>query len=103
MEAEMAKIDINLDDLSEETTPPVKEKLQALAAPLPSPHRAKIHSLRDAPRVQFAFSNVPKPIKDSFVAAAKKRGVTQKEFLYDCLRAGGLSIPSNKEIDGRKR
>ncbi|MCY4208213.1 MAG: hypothetical protein OXD29_09730, partial [Roseovarius sp.] len=29
--------------------------------------------------------------------------LTKKELLYDCLRAGGISIPDSTEIDGRRR
>ena len=53
--------------------------------------------------MQFSFTNVPKPIKEAFAAEAQKRGVTQKELLYECLRAGGISIPETSEIDGRRR
>ena len=60
-------------------------------------------SLKDAPRVQFSFTNVPKPIKEAFASEAQKRGMTQKELLYDCLRSGGIHIPKTSEIDGRRR
>ena len=73
------------------------------AAPLPSESKAKSSALKDAPRVQFSFTNVPKPIKDAFAAEAKKRQLTLKELLYECLRAGGIDIPANAEIDGRRR
>lgn len=96
----MAKISVDLAD-----TAPSKEegKLKEIAAPLPSVSKAKSQSLKSAPRVQFAFTNVPKPIKDAFVAEAKRRNLSQKEFLYECLRAGGLEIPDTKNIDGRTR
>lgn len=96
----MAKVSVNLDDdLGDDSGRKIKE----LAAPLPSVSRAKSYALKDAPRVQFSFTNVPKPIKEAFVAEAKRRRLTQKELLYECLRAGGLDIPANVEIDGRRR
>lgn len=97
----MAKVSVNLDDdLDEDNS---SQKLRDIAAPLPSVSKAKSAALRDAPRVQFSFTNVPKPIKEAFAAEAQKRGVTQKELLYECLRAGGISIPETSEIDGRRR
>ena len=80
--------------------------IAVLAAPLPSASRARRAALsaelRRAPRVQFAFSQVPKPIKDRFAAVARERGITMKELLYDCLRAGGIDIPEAAEIDRRR-
>ena len=97
----MAKVSVNLDDdLDGDDS---ARKLRELAAPLPSVSRAKSSALKDAPRVQFSFTNVPKPIKDAFAAEAQKRRVTQKELLYECLRAGGINIPDTTEIDGRRR
>ena len=96
----MAKISV---DLSAAPVSTEAEKLKELAAPLPSVSRAKSQSLKTAPRVQFSFTNVPKPIKEAFAAEAKKRQLTQKAFLYECLRAGGLNIPEIEEIDGRTR
>jgi len=97
----MAKVSVNLDDdLDGDDS---ARKIKALAAPLPSVSKAKFSALRDAPRVQFSFTNVPKPIKEAFAAEAKKRQLTQKELLYECLRSGGIDIPANEEIDGRRR
>ena len=97
----MAKVSVNLDDdLSSDDS---ARKIKALAAPLPSISKAKVSALKDAPRVQFSFTNVPKPIKEAFAAEAEKRKITQKELLYGCLRAGGINIPANSEIDGRRR
>jgi hypothetical protein len=97
----MAKVIVDLDDdLDGDDS---ARKIKALAAPFPSVTKAKTSALRDAPRVQFSFTNVPKPIKEAFAAEAKKRRITQKELLYVCLRAGGLDIPANAEIDGRRR
>ena len=97
----MAKVSVNLEDdfYDDGTAAMVKE----LAAPLPSVSKAKTAALKDAPRVQFSFTNVPKPIKDAFAAEAKKRKLTKKEMLYECLRAGGINIPDSAEIDGRRR
>ena len=97
----MAKVSVNLDDdLDGDGN---TQKLRAMAAPLPSVSKAKSSALKDAPRVQVSFTNVPKPIKEAFSAEALKRGVTKKELLYECLRAGGIEIPAASEIDGRRR
>jgi len=97
----MAKVSVNLDDdLDGDDS---ARKIKELAAPLPSVSKAKSSALKDAPRVQFSFTNVPKPIKEAFAAEAKKRQLTQKELLYECLRAGGIAVPTNSEIDGRRR
>ena len=97
----MAKVSINLDDDldGDESSQMLKE----IAAPLPSVSKAKSSALKDAPRVQFSFTNVPKPIKEAFAEEAQKRGLTQKELLYECLRAGGINIPETSKIDGRRR
>lgn len=97
----MAKVSVNLDDDldGDDRT----QKLKAMAAPLPSVSKAKYSALKDAPRVQFSFTNVPKPIKEAFASEAQRRGVSQKELLYQCLRAGGINIPDAVEIDGRRR
>lgn len=97
----MAKVSVNLDDDLDGDVG--YRKLRELAAPLPSVSKAKSSALKDAPRVQFSFTNVPKPIKEAFVAEAQKRRLTQKELLYECLRAGGIDIPDAAEIDGRRR
>jgi hypothetical protein len=97
----MAKVSINLDDdLDGDGN---AQKLRAMAAPLPSVSKAKSSALKDAQRVQFSFTNVPKPIKEAFALEAQKRGLTQKELLYECLRAGGIDIPKAVDIDGRRR
>jgi hypothetical protein len=103
----MAKIKVDLSNsLVEPTinTVNIEEKtLDDLAMGLPSISRAKNDAVKYAPRVQFAFSNVPKPIKDEFVNMANNLGISQKELLYKCLRAGGLNIPEYTNIDGRRR
>lgn len=97
----MAKVSVTLDDdLDGDDS---AQKLKALSAPLPSVSKAKSSALKDAPRVQFSFTNVPEPIKEAFAAEARKRGLTKKELLYECLRAGGINIPDSTEIDGRRR
>ncbi len=97
----MAKVSVNLDDDTDVDAG--IRKLKEMAAPLPSVSRSKASALKDAPRVQFSFTNVPKPIKEAFAAEALKRRLTQKELLYECLRAGGINIPEASEIDGRRR
>ena len=97
----MAKVSVNLDDdLDPDDS---AQKLKAITAPLPSVSKAKSSALRDAPRVQFSFTNVPQPIKTAFADEAAKRGISQKELLYECLRAGGIDIPETSEMDGRRR
>lgn len=97
----MAKVSVNLDD--DLVGDDGFQRLKEIAAPLPSVSKAKSSALKDAPRVQFSFTNVPKPIKEAFAAEAEKRGLTQKELLYECLRAGGIDIPETSQIDGRRR
>lgn len=97
----MAKVSVNLDDDIDDDG--MAAKVKEMAAPLPSVSKAKSSALKDAPRVQLAFSNVPAPIKKAFEAEAKRRKITMKELLYDCLRAGGIAIPDTVEIDARRR
>ena len=97
----MAKVSVNLDDDLEGDAN--SQKLKEMAAPLPSVSKAKSSALRGAPRVQFSFTNVPEPIKEAFAYEAQKRGLTKKELLYECLRAGGINVPASIEIDGRRR
>lgn len=97
----MAKVSVSLDDDREDEDQ--VRKLKELSTALPSVSRAKSTALKDAPRVQFSFTNVPRPIKEAFAAEAQKRRVTQKELLYECLRAGGIEIPESLEIDRRRR
>lgn len=97
----MAKVSVNLDDdLNADDS---SQKLRVMTAPLPSVSKAKSSAMKDAPRVQFSFTNVPKPISEAFSAEAQRRGITKKELLYVCLRAGGISIPEATEIDARRR
>lgn len=97
----MAKVSVTLDDDLEDDGG--SKKLMELAAPLPSVSKAKSYALKDAPRVQLSFTNVPEPIKNAFAREARSRGLTKKELLYECLRAGGIDIPNSEEIDGRRR
>lgn len=99
---------IDLSDAAEKETriigkPDDNDTLLKLAEGLPSNSKAKADALKHAKRVQFAFSNVPEPIKKAFAKEASKRKITQKELLYACLRAGGVEIPDSQEIDGRRR
>lgn len=98
----MPKLDINLDETVSVAATEVAH-LREMASSLPSVSRSKKDGLKYAERVQFSFTNVPKPIKLMFAAEAERRGITQKELLFHCLRAGGLDIPDAFEIDGRRR
>lgn len=99
------KISVTLDskDLHEETESEDAAKLRQMAVALPSAHKAKTQAVKHARRVQLAFSNIPEPIKTAFEAEAARRGMGMKEYLFYCLRAGGLDIPEFAEIDGRRR
>jgi hypothetical protein len=68
-----------------------------------SPHNAKIEGIRKAPRTRIGFTNIPVPIKEAFEAEAEKHGMGLKDFLYYCMRAGGVDIPENQELDARKK
>lgn len=96
----MPKLDIKLDV---EPTDNATSPLETLTQGLPSVSRSKKEVLKYAERVQFSFTNVPKPIKEMFVEEAQRRGITQKELLFHCLRAGGINVPDAIEIDGRRR
>lgn len=98
----MAKIKLDLSNIEVGADRSNNEKLAELAGPLPSVSKAKEGNLRRAPRVQFSFTNVPKPIKDAFAKEAAKRKVTQKELLYEALRQVGIDIPDDALIDRRK-
>ena len=97
----MGRINVDLTDTDADAEQEAAD-IAALAASLPSASRSRRTALRRAPRVQFAFSQVPRPIKDRFAAVARERGITMKELLYDCLRAGGIDIPEAAEIDRRR-
>lgn len=96
----MAKVSVSLDD---DDGTDVAARVKDLAAALPSISRSKSLAMKNAPRVQFSFTNVPKPISEAFASEATRRGITKKELLYECLRAGGIEIPSAEEVDGRRR
>jgi hypothetical protein len=96
----MPKLDIKLAD---EPSPGAATPLDTLTQGLPSVSRSKKDALKYAERVQFSFTNVPKPIKDMFAEEAQRRGITQKELLFHCLRAGGIDVPEAAEVDGRRR
>lgn len=98
----MAKISLDLSNIEVEQGDLKDRKLAELAAPLPSVSKAKENNLRSAPRVQFSFTNVPKPIKDAFAKEAVKRKITQKDLLYEALRQIGIDIPDEVLIDRRK-
>lgn len=108
----MAKLQLDLSEaVAEEKgahTPSAEgvteaETLRKMAVGLPSHSRAEAQALKIAPRTQFSFTNFPVPIKEAFDDEAKKRGMGKKEFLFHCLRAGGVDIPPYDEIDGRRR
>lgn len=96
----MAKLEVKLDD---EIAGDIVPSLDTLTKGLPSVSRSKKDGLKYAERVQFSFTNVPRPIKDMFVEEAQRRGITQKELLFHCLRAGGIDVPEAIEVDGRRR
>lgn len=83
--------------------PQVKKDFETLTEGLLSVSDAKKAMFKNAPRVQMAFSNVPKPVSDAFKEEASKNDMELKEFLYYCLRAGGVEIPDLSSFDARKR
>lgn len=99
----MAKISVNLDEDDQAETAEVTQKVAKHTKGRASVSKAKSADLKHAKRVQFSISLVPEPIKQAFEDERAKRGMTQKEFLYHCLRAGGLDIPAYEDIDGRRR
>ena len=98
----MPKISVDLSGIDDDPDDVLAAKTREMARPLPSPHKSAATAIRRAERVQFAFSNVPLPIKEAFQAEAHRRGITMKSLLYHCLRAGGLDIPSDEDLDGRR-
>lgn len=75
----MAKVSVNLDDYFDRDDSAYK--IKELASPVPSVSHAKSSALKDTPRVQFSFTNVPKPTKDSLFSEEKKRRLI-KIFIY---------------------
>ncbi len=94
-------IDLGNDDLKSNV--PDNATIEELAAGLPSVSGAKKEALRRAPRTQLAFTNIPVPVKQAFEVEAKKHRMGLKDFLYHCMRAGGVDIPNNQELDARRR
>ena len=88
----MAKVSVNLDDdLDGDDS---ARKLKELSAPLPSVSKAKSTALKDAPRVQFSFTNVPKPIKDHCVAVEGSDHFHDPEYLIaHCVDSQGYDRP----------
>lgn len=113
----MAKLDIKLPDISSADDIPkdivpkkerskektVDQKINEMAAGLPSAHKAKVDAIKRAERTQFSFSAFPVPVQKMFKDEAKKRNMILKEYLWHCLKAGGLDLPDYSEIDGRRR
>lgn len=97
------KIEINL--FGKDTVVPVPDNaiIEEYTRGLPSVSGAKKEALRRAPRTQLSFTNIPIPVKKAFEIEAKKHGMGLKDFLYYCMRAGGVDIPDNQELDARKR
>lgn len=93
---------INLGETDEHSFEEDNSKLKQMAEGLPSANEAKKLSIKRAPRTQLAFSQVPVPIKKAFEQAAKDKNMTMKNFLYYCLRAGGVDIPDPLDIDARR-
>ena len=98
----MAKSSMNLGDAARTETSR-ETPLKQLAAGLPSSHKAKVESWREAPRTQLPFSNVPVPAKEAFDEQARINGMGAKEFLFHCLRAGGVELPEYAEMFRKRR
>ncbi len=78
------------------------EKLKAMTAGLPSANQAKIDMFKTDKRVQWSFTCIPRLIKTKADERAGALGMGKKEFLYHCLRLGGVDIPDYSELDARK-
>jgi len=79
------------------------DALKDMTMGVPSESKVEHEKFKYAKRKQFNFNLVPEPIITEFKKAAKKKNMTQKEFLYHCLRKAGLNIPEYDKIDGRRR
>ncbi len=100
----MGKISVNLDDTGgqESETATENAALDNLATGLPSAGKARIESFRRSPRTVWSFSQTPTLIKTLVEAKARENKMGLKEFLYHCLRLGGVDIPEYSKIHGRR-
>lgn len=100
----MGQISVDLtDDRKSDDVQVEARKLKDLARGLPSAGKAKSETLRHATRTTWAFSNVPLPIKQKATERASQLDMGLKQFFYHCLRLGGVDIPEDETIDGRRR
>ena len=97
----MVKVTVDLNDELDGNGR--SNELKTMAASSQRVSKANSSALKNAPRVQFSFTNVPRPIKEAFATEAQKRGITQKELLYECLRSVGINIPDASGMDGRRK
>lgn len=79
-----------------------KDRYKSINAGLPSPTQAKIDMFKTDKRVQWSFTCIPRLIKTKADERAGELGMGKKEFLYHCLRLGGVDIPEYSELDARK-
>lgn len=101
----MGKVSIDLDDSVGQGYETVSERavLAELAVGLPSVGKARLEHFRHAERVIWSFSQVPVVVKKMAEVKAREKGMGLKEFLYHCLRLGGVDIPEYSKMDGRRR
>lgn len=98
----MPKIKLDLTDSNPRDKFDNNENISELVSGLPSVSEAKKRNLIKSPRVQFSFTNVPLPIKKAFIEEASKRGITQKQLLYEALKGVGIDIPTEFVRDRRR-
>jgi len=100
----MARLSVDLgSDKVAERDDAENRKLKKLTRGRPSVSKAREQGWKDCERTGWSFTNIPVPIKEMFDAEAEKRGLGKKQFLYHCLRAGGLDIPADDVLDARRR
>jgi len=107
----MGNLELDLTEFMEEEKPKKrtqkkiktdKEKYKSINAGLPSPTQAKIDMYKTDKRVQWSFTCIPQLVKTKAENKAAELGMGKKEFLYHCLRLGGVDIPAYSELDARK-
>ncbi|WP_395378076.1 hypothetical protein [Marinicella sp. W31] len=117
----MGKLEIDLSDLGTEDDPvqeiPIqqnkakkkvskkvsKKDMRKLTEGIPSTSKARLEIFDNSEREFWTFSAIPKVIKDMADERAKELKMGKKEFLYHCLRKGGLNLPEYVDIHGNRK
>lgn len=105
----MAKVNLNLKKEPAEHEPTKSpdpaieiEKLEELAGGRASEYAALVAQVRAAPRTQLNFTNMPKPIVETFKKAATDKGWELKKYLLYLMKLDGLSVPDYDDLDARR-